>query len=371
MNGTLPAPATQTGLMAYYTFNSLINQQGDASRNAVLFGRALKSTININCTFVADNQCCRVIVGNLEGNTICTGGAAMLIFKPSGISVPPFKITYTDGISTFIQNNVQPGVFFPVLSFPGTTTTYGITKIIDGDNCLDRHNHASASVVVHPPVNFTLTPDTTVCKNAKLQLSVSGGSGFFWSPALYLDNPNIPDPVANIVQDTKFYVTGQDAGNCDVKDSVFIKIQTKPVFNAPPDHTICKGSSVELAGNNDTSDIYTWSPASTLNDAGSSAPQARPDITTTYHLHIVNVHCSLYDSVFDVKVIVNPSPEIFAQKSNDINCSILSSKLTVSGSDSYTWTPATGLNDPNISSIATISKTTTFVVQGKNTHRDA
>ena len=38
--------------MAYYTFNSLLNQQGDANRNAVLCGRAQNSAININCTFV-------------------------------------------------------------------------------------------------------------------------------------------------------------------------------------------------------------------------------------------------------------------------------------------------------------------------------
>jgi gliding motility-associated-like protein len=367
MNSPLPSPSTQTGLMAYYTFNSLLNEQGDPSRNAVLMGRALSSAININCTFVADNQCCRVIDGGLEGNMICAGETGMLVFKPSGLSIPPFDITYSDGLTTFDQKDVQPGVSFPVPSSLNTTTSYKITKIIDGDDCVDDHNHASASVVVHQPADFTLTPDSTVCKNAKVQLSVSGGSGYLWSPALYLDNPNIPNPVATAVQDTKFYVTGKDAGNCDVKDSVFLKIQPKPVFNAPSDQTVCKGSSVVLVGNNDSSDIYSWSPASTLNDAGSPDPQASPDITTTYQLHIVNAHCSLYDSIFDVQVLVNPSPLIHAQKSNDINCSVLSSNLSVSGSDSYLWTPATGLNDPNISSpIATITKTTTFIVQGKN-----
>ena len=367
MNTTLSSPATQTGLLAYYTFNSLLNQQGDATRNAVLFGRAQSSAININCTFVADNQCFRVIDGKLAGNIICTGETGMLVFQPSGLSIPPFEITYTDGLNTFVQNNVQPNVSFSIPVLLNTTTSYGITKIIDGDNCLDRHNHASASVVVDQPVGFTLTPDSTVCKNAKVQLSASGGTGYSWSPAVYLDNPNIPDPVATAVQDTKFYVTGKDAGNCNVKDSVFIKIQPKPVFNAPPDQTICKGSSVILSGNNDTSDIYSWSPASSLNDAGSPAPQASPDITTVYHLHIINAHCSLYDSAFDVQVLVKPSPDIIAQKSNDINCSTLSSTLSVSGSDSYSWTPASGLNDPNSSSpVATISRTTTFIVQGKN-----
>jgi gliding motility-associated-like protein len=367
MNAPLPSPATQTGLMAYYTFNSLLNQQGDPSRNAVLGGRAQSSAININCTFVADNLCCRVIDGGLEGNAICAGETGMLVFKPSGLAISPFDITYTDGFNTFVQKGVQPDVFFPVPSYITATTTYEITKIFDGDNCLDEHNNAFASVVVHQPVDFTLTPDSTVCKNSNVRLSVSGGSGFLWSPAIYLDNPNSPDPVATPVQDTEFYVTGKDADNCDVKDSVFIKIQPKPVFNAPSDQTVCKGDSVVLKGNNDPSDIYSWSPASTLNDAGSPAPQASPDITTTYHLHIVNAHCSLYDSAFDVQVLVNPSPVITAQKSNDINCSIISSNLSVSGSDSYTWTPASGLNDPNISSpVATISQTTTFIVQGKN-----
>ena len=90
---------------------------------------------------------------------ICTGEEGMLVFNPSGLSIPPFDITYTDGFNTFIQNDVQPGVFFTVPSIVNTTTSYEITKILDGDDCLDDHNHASATVVVHQPVDFILTPD--------------------------------------------------------------------------------------------------------------------------------------------------------------------------------------------------------------------
>ena len=73
MNISLPSPATQPGLLAYYTFNSLMNQQGNPVWNGTLNGSAAINQTNTICNFVADNDCCPAIAGTFTGNEICAG----------------------------------------------------------------------------------------------------------------------------------------------------------------------------------------------------------------------------------------------------------------------------------------------------------
>ena len=55
MNASLPNPTAQTGLVAYYTFDDLLNKQGNAAYNGILGGSAAINQINPNCNFVADS----------------------------------------------------------------------------------------------------------------------------------------------------------------------------------------------------------------------------------------------------------------------------------------------------------------------------
>ena len=61
MNSSLPNPTTTTGLLAYYTFDNLLNKQGNAAFNATLVGPSAINATNPNCTFVADS--CAVAPG--------------------------------------------------------------------------------------------------------------------------------------------------------------------------------------------------------------------------------------------------------------------------------------------------------------------
>lgn len=60
MNTTLPSPTTQTGLLGYYTFDNLLNKQGNAAYNLSLQGSATINATNPNCTFVVDS--CKIIL---------------------------------------------------------------------------------------------------------------------------------------------------------------------------------------------------------------------------------------------------------------------------------------------------------------------
>ncbi|MEO6671567.1 MAG: LamG-like jellyroll fold domain-containing protein [Ferruginibacter sp.] len=55
MNSSLPNPTTQTGLLAYYTFDNLINKQGNTTWNGTITGAATINATNSSCIFLPDS----------------------------------------------------------------------------------------------------------------------------------------------------------------------------------------------------------------------------------------------------------------------------------------------------------------------------
>ncbi len=318
------------------------------------------------CKQIVVTDCCPPISGTFTGNTICPGQTGMLTFHPtSSFLNPPYILKYSDQVNNYSEANVQDGIAFPVQVNPNITTLYPLMEITDATNCSTVISSEAATITVFTPVNFSITPDTSICKNGTAQLNASGGQSYAWSPAAYLNNPNIPNPVAQISQSTRFFVAGMDLNNCNVLDSVMVSIEPVPVFQAPSDQSVCKGQSVVLTSGNDPKNIYTWTPANFLNDPKAPAPVATPDQTIMYNLTISDPVCVQYDSSFNVQVTVNDAPVVIASKSNDINCSNLISHLSVSGADSYSWFPGANLDDSLSSSpVARLAVTTQFIVKG-------
>jgi gliding motility-associated-like protein len=367
LNTSLPAPASQPGLQAYYIFSDMLNKQGNPAWNGILGGSAAITQTNPDCSFVADNTCCPPVQATFTGNNICPGQTGTLtIFPVSTHLNPPYTLSYSDQITTYTQTNVQAGVPFAVPVNPMATTKYPLLKLTDAANCSTDFTADSATITIFTTGNFKVTPDTSICVNSSVQLNASGGQTYAWSPVAYLDNPNIPNPVARPGQATKFYVSGKDLNNCSELDSVMINLLPVPVFKAPADQTVCKGMSVVLGGSNGREYKYVWSPAALVSDPYATNPSVSPQETTTFHLVISDSVCSQYDSAFDIHVLVNEPPVVTAQKSNDINCSVLSSTLTAGGAGSYSWSPGINLNDSlSANPVVSASATTHFIVRGK------
>jgi gliding motility-associated-like protein len=55
MNTSLPNPTTQTGLLGYYTFDNLLNKQGNVAYNGTIGGSAQINQTNPNCTLIIDS----------------------------------------------------------------------------------------------------------------------------------------------------------------------------------------------------------------------------------------------------------------------------------------------------------------------------
>ena len=65
MNTSLPTPSSQTGLLGYYTFDDLLNKQGNSAYNATLNGGATINETNPDCNFIEDSCSIPAAVENI------------------------------------------------------------------------------------------------------------------------------------------------------------------------------------------------------------------------------------------------------------------------------------------------------------------
>jgi len=105
--------------------------------------------------------------------------------------------------------------------------------------------------------NFTITPNTTICPGSSIQLNVSGGNNYEWSPVKTLNDNSIANPIATPQENTIYTVIGD--GSCGSRDTVNVSISIDDfTFSLGPDLAICEGiNNVNIdAGNNAIA--YIW-----------------------------------------------------------------------------------------------------------------
>ncbi len=186
--------------------------------------------------------------------------------------------------------------------------------------------------------------DTTICFGDPVNLNAKGTGSFSWEtvPPGGLDNPSIPNPIANPTTTTWYYLTVEDNTTiaCKVLDSMLIIVQ--PIPNASielPDQdiSICEGKIVSMAAALGPPDYsYFWTPAIGISAQTSRTPKATPLQTTTYTLKVSDGKCLAYDSV---TIFVNPKPIV--NLGPDITICKTDSAILVANTNAidpkYTW----------------------------------
>ena len=248
--------------------------------------------------------------------------------------------------STNLSNSVIPN---PV-AMPATTTNYKvIVTAING--CKDS---ANTNITINPIPLVTITPSTNICSNDSIQLNVSGGVNYSWSPAIGLNNTTINNPKAFILATTNYQVTVINSFGCIDSAKTTITLKPKPIANVSANSEICAGKSIQLiasGGNN-----YQWLPGAGLNNPDIPNPVAAPTTTTNYTV-IVFGNNGCKDSANTI-ITVQPKPVINIS-SDKILCSTDSVQLTASGGIDYQWSPDAGLSDNNIQNPKALPLTST------------
>lgn len=170
-----------------------------------------------------------------------------------------------------------------------------------------------------------------------------------WSPSIGLSASDIANPIASPNVTTKYTVTAEFEG-CTSSTDITITVSPLIINNNSIGTTCGDPKELSLTTNYMGSNLtYKWSPSTGLNASDIKNPVATVNSTTTYTLEVKTDNgCSATASE---TVIVNPLNAFINYL--QIPCgNVANLGITTNYSNpdqlTYTWSPATGLSNPNI-----------------------
>ena len=208
--------------------------------------------------------------------------------------------------------------------------------------------------------------DKTVCTGAITQIGSlpETGNTYLWQPSTYLDDPTKSNPRVTPDGSTRYILKVTNQQGCIGYDTVFVTVSNTLTAKVSNDTALCLGSSVQLLASGGSD--YEWSPITGLDNPNIPNPIASPTVTTTYKVRVSSG--STCEDFASVTVTVNPYP--IANAGIDLS-SCRGERLQLGASpekgNTYSWQPATGLDDPTKSNPnATPTATTEYILTVTN-----
>jgi gliding motility-associated-like protein len=201
METSLPSPTTQAGLLAYYTFDNLLNKQGNATWNGTLGGSAVMNRTNPACAAFVIDSCGRSMGSDFSFTpNICSPYTVQ--FNAAGSA--------SAGNWSFGDGDIATGVSSPSHTY-ASAGTYPVSFTTQVGGC-PKTTIKQITINVLPD-DLILTNDTTICYGTTKQLRTRPALDFCWSPTTYLDNPNSPNPTTSTPTDITYYFNSLVPGN--------------------------------------------------------------------------------------------------------------------------------------------------------------
>lgn len=235
--------------------------------------------------------------------TLCGGGSVVLTTKVDGNPTPQDVLwTPAEGLSC-------TDCISPTASPTHTITYYCVATASGGCRAID-----SVTVTVAPLPAADAGSDTTVCAGALVTLTATGGSGYLWSPPEGLSCADCASTTVRPLTTTRYHVRVKSAFGCMAEDSVLVTVGTQLIAKVSGDTVICAGQSAHLRAEGGAS--YQWQPAAGLDCPACAETDARPDVTTTYHVKVTSGGgCVGEDSV---TILVGPAIDVLAHVPADL-----------------------------------------------------
>jgi gliding motility-associated-like protein len=146
---------------------------------------------------------------------VCLGGGPVQIGGAPTASggVPPY--TYSWSPATGLNN---PAIANPT-AFPSIPTTYTVTVTDSNGTRVD-----SVKVDLYSSPAVDAGPDVTINEGERAELQGSGAVTYYWYPSATLNYAGSPNPDAEPVITTTYYVMGIDGNGCVGYDSVRVTV---------------------------------------------------------------------------------------------------------------------------------------------------
>lgn len=276
-------------------------------------------------------------------NQACSGTQSIVNFTITGppsvtINTPP---AICQGITIDLTNasitaGSTPGLTYTywlnaaaTVPYPTPAAATGGTYYIKG-TALSGCSEIKQIIITETPAPVAYAgADTTLCFGKNLQLNASGGVTYTWTPALYLSNANISNPVflnPGAISMT-YNVRVKDALGCFslTDDQVKITVSSFAKVFIGNDTAIGIRRPLQLHAvdvNNTGFNSYVWSPVLGLSNPFIPDPVAILERDITYYIHTnTPFGCEAFDTI-NIKVYPDPEiyvPNAFTPNNNNIN----------------------------------------------------
>ena len=347
-NGNIDLTVTNgVGAFSYNWSNTAITED---IQNLLSSVYTVTVTDNNNCsvaiTATVQNTPLPIITATANPNAICFGDNTIIT------AAGAMSYAWTPSATL----NQSTGIV--VVANPTTTTTY--TVIGTATNGCTNETTVVVTVNSIPVINLT---NATICIGSQTTLTAGGASIYTWSPNTNLNQTTGQTVIANPTTTITYTVTGTTAG-CSSTATAIVTVNSLPIITTNIATTsICINSNATLtvAGAN----TYVWTPNNGLANTTSSTQVASPTITTTYTITGTNANgCT---NTATITINVNLLPVVTVTLPQGI-CPGQSAQFTATGADTYTWNPATALNQITGSTVSSTPTTNiSYTVTGTNT----
>lgn len=166
-------------------------------------------------------------------------------------------------------------------------------------------------VVKTVPYPLAIANDSSICFGKSVQLKASGGSSYSWSPATYLTNTSVFNPIVQFPLKTISYtLLVTDTLGCPKTVSKIVTVEVVKVkANAgPSDTSIVLGQPLQLAATG--SALFLWAPNKWLSKNDIYNPISNPLSNITYKVTVSNKNGCFDTDTINVKVFSLP-PDLY------------------------------------------------------------
>lgn len=302
----------------------------------------------------------RLIVTNSKGCIDTITKSVVIADKPSlnlafkdtlicSIDSVPLKANINSGTISWTVSNaanrsriINPNTASPIV-FPKDTTQYYVT--VNDNGC---SNKDTVTVNVLQFITVRAGVDTTICLTDTVQLKpISYALSYKWTASTGETVKPTKNPLVRPLTRTKYYVTA-NLGYCQARDSVNVYVAPYPQAAVGPDTAICFNTRFQLSGRYIGS-AFRWSPTNNMYNANSLNPIVAPTRTTSYVLTATDtLGCN---KPVSATIVVTVVPPVILKAGRDtlvLPAQPLQLNAIATGNVSFSWNPATGLNNTTI-----------------------
>lgn len=209
-------------------------------------------------------------------------------------------------------------------------------------------------------------PDAGICNGSvTLGGNALANTYYLWTSPTQGIISTFANPVVSPAVSTTYILTASNGG-CSSKDTVIVNVGSL-IINAGQDKTICTGSSTTIGPAASPGLSYNWTSIPAGFTSTIVNPVVAPTANTVYILSVTNGNCTGKDTVL---ISVASSPVANAGPDKNICSGFNSTTIGTPAITGYTysWLPATGLNNATIAEpVAAPNTNTTYMVTVTNT----